>query len=738
MAYETGTVTNSHQLIQKVYTFLKSAGWQDVSALRGSVDSDGYDFVLMSTGKYNDREIYIRIAAGLFDPTTVGDVQLPFNDGYTEFINGFAYQYFPENGAASDGIGQLGFYGPVLYYQQGGSSPEGANSYWDVDELNLWRFSGTGRPARRKVYDWTQSGWSANSDKPSWFDGRFYIYTCMSAGTLYWWRVNPYNNTFDYVQVPSMPLSNNGMTHTWPGYVKTSDNKEYVYFIMGDTYAHKTYYLCRYDIGANQMNQGFSNNCPYNIGVPGGSDRAPLYGFGPIVGTKRKRFASNGLPQHRLLYAAAGALQWDQSGGSTEWAYINAENGKWSSSIITPGLPWNVGYGDGAGWHTPAAVYAMKEVTGYAYDRLYVFRGAQANGFASIAINDDGYAIGSWYQHANTLYTQSYRGTTPFVIGRNLCLCPSYVWNQSYDRSLLIWQFPQGNPEQQGTWNLISSTFLDDGRGTDGANRIFAIHQHHVSRAHVTEFTTNTYWAFASEDRVVVVVKDSYGKYNYIYMGLFEPYSDTSVTKTVYDISSGETEIDVEDSSIFSVGNKYMIIDTTGQYQTITNYFGQTKKVAPAEMFRVIGIEGNTLIVAGLTYGYKSGSLVGSDPMPLMVRMQGAEFALTLNNINLTTPTNTFSDPCWQRYKMVPAVDNTFANATDIDERSQTVYLYGITLEDIGDSYTGKEVRGQLYNVYSCGTAVASEAEVAVGSETYLSFDIDVSGETQRIVVGPK
>ena len=117
MAFETGTFTNSHEIINKMIGFLANIGWTKHVVLQSDVNGSDYDVVFNSTGADGTKDIYIRLAAGLGDIySTTGDIQLPLDDGYNGFINGFAYQYFPSSGtAASDGCNELGLYGPLLY-----------------------------------------------------------------------------------------------------------------------------------------------------------------------------------------------------------------------------------------------------------------------------------------------------------------------------------------------------------------------------------------------------------------------------------------------------------------------------------------------------------------------------------------------------------------------------------------------------------------------------------------------
>jgi hypothetical protein len=117
MAFQTGDFTNSHQLVDIIFGFLLGQGWRHVATLQSDdTEPDGYDHVFHSTGEDGTTDIYIRIAAGLGDRVPAGLIQQPMDDGYTEYINAFAYQYFPDGGTeASDGYNELGRYGPVLY-----------------------------------------------------------------------------------------------------------------------------------------------------------------------------------------------------------------------------------------------------------------------------------------------------------------------------------------------------------------------------------------------------------------------------------------------------------------------------------------------------------------------------------------------------------------------------------------------------------------------------------------------
>ena len=132
------------------------------------------------------------------------------------------------------------------------------------------------------------------------------------------------------------------------------------------------------------------------------------------------------------------------------------------------------------------------------------------------------------------------------------------------------------------------------------------------------KFANNSYWLFGDKSRLVVVVKNAdAGTYNYIYVGMFKPYSNSKslATRITEAAVAGGSVLRVGDSSIFTIGEKYMIADTQGGGFVITGANGESKNIAPSEMFTVVGISGNKLATSRLSYSYTIGSVVGEDPV---------------------------------------------------------------------------------------------------------------------------
>lgn len=707
MAFETGTITNSHQLVDRIYGFLKAIGWQDISKIQSNPDSDGYDYAFKSSSSLGTRDVYIRIAAGLTDASRVniGCVQEPAEDGYNGYVNGLAYQYFPPDGSGISGLSELGIFGPSLYV---------VGDDHIYHDINLWNSTSTSNRSRLLT---TSVNVTTKVEGPAGFDGERYVYvTESSQGTI---------ERLDLTTTTSLSTvantANNGSSNAV--YARDADGKPYWWMQTEESSDNDRYWI-RYDIESNiwSWENGDKLDMPPWI-VPPAQSLIKSSGFN-VKGVTRRKNKVDGSPHYPWIYAAQGF-------GTTTMSMFNSGNLVWSSDL-SPVPPFTLGSSSGGSTdRLPASMYITKEMSGYEYDRLYIFRGGNLSDFASISIDNDGYYQqgASWVTHDSTPYLQTY-GHSPFFLDGTIY---AIVGADDID-ALYKWDIPSA-PEDLGTWSLFKSGWLPQDFSLRGP--VASVHNHLCNKVDISEDETNTYWLFGDLDRIVVVVKNADSKYTYMYTGLYEPFADPRVATVISEITSGEISIKVSEPSLFIVGGKYMIVDNTGASVVATSELAGSKNMAPSELFTVLDKTDNILTVSKLSNSYAIGSLVGEDPMPLMVRVANMERAQTLNNINKIDSSD-FSDPPWQYYKLLPAVTDSFAATTDVEERSLGTFLHPITLIDEGDEYTGKELRGQLKGVFGAGVALAQEQDVPVGSKTYVSFTISNSGNAQRIVVGPK
>ena len=128
MGAAVGFHANSHHLVNIIKNELLKQGW----VIRSTIVSNR-DYVFYSTGSDGYQDIYIRVAAGQYDYRTEGDVQFPDpnGDGYTGYVNFFAYQFFPSGGSANSGSNEIGRTGPALYMIQG------EDTFVDVEEYDM-------------------------------------------------------------------------------------------------------------------------------------------------------------------------------------------------------------------------------------------------------------------------------------------------------------------------------------------------------------------------------------------------------------------------------------------------------------------------------------------------------------------------------------------------------------------------------------------------------------------------
>ena len=94
MGFETGIAGNEFQLHEKLYDFVIRSGW----TLHSQIDT--FDNVYYSSGSDGYQDIFVRTRGNITEKSTVniGGIQRDFGDGYTGYMNMFAYQYFPEAG----------------------------------------------------------------------------------------------------------------------------------------------------------------------------------------------------------------------------------------------------------------------------------------------------------------------------------------------------------------------------------------------------------------------------------------------------------------------------------------------------------------------------------------------------------------------------------------------------------------------------------------------------------------
>jgi len=676
MTYKTGNVANSHQLASLVQAAMIEAGWSVVS----DVGTSAPDCVFYSSGEDGNQDIYVRAAAGLSDTQSHGDIQFPANDGYTGYVNLFSYQYFPSGGSVSNGVGELGKYGPILYASDSRSSGKA------YEEYNLFTSSPSGRNIRDLSY--SSVGTKNLTDGHRWwFDGLGgYNYIMRFDHSLY---PEP-----GYTTLTTTFFVSRG-AYTGSCFSKKSPREPMAWCWTYGNYGGFTTYN-RMTYTESPYTDSVYAQAPWGTGYGGYSQL--------LQGTRRTG--------RKLLYVTRGYQ-------TNQWAIYDMDENKWYSQS---GLWTNVHYGH-------SALLVTKESTGYDNDRIYFTRGWDYKYFWSKALDDDGFPIGSWALHAETPMGQ-YTNDMLLYLGGN-----KIHYFESGQSVMRTWEFP-ANPEGLGSWS--SQSFFN--QSMSNATSI-AVRDHLSCRAGVDEFELTPYWIFANKDRVVIVTKtleSSYSSdYELAYAGLFDTFSDVDTTPLTSSATAGQSFLEVENTSMFRVGASYKIVGLDSG-RTVTLSTGASRRVGNVEKITISSVQQSSSRInlsSPIGYDYASGSKVGWDVQPVCVVLDSLDRIQTtnapLNSSNLA------DNHVYQTY-LVEYPQQSLTTSADRDNASPLwpiLLRHDAIYKKSGTQMTKSDIRGSLSGVFFTG-GIGNEGIVQYDGKNYMSFSLE-SYKLGRIAVGP-
>lgn len=684
--YQTGTFIHEMDLWQKITALMLSAGW----SLQANI-SDGYDRVYFSNGEDGYALNYIRVAARQQDQyrENTGYRQRLDSDGYSGFVNFFAYQYFPPTGIqASDGYGEIGTFGPVMYVGDQDTTGE-------IRRVNLI----TSTPASARIVsngnigiwpDRNQMDQTSNVGSPK-FDGQKFIYFTHTSGQLR--RYNVSTGTTTFIGQPIDRFIANGMTQ-----LKTTDR----YYLVGCTNNVTSGFqaiLFEFNFNDVLVNTKFIANPPW-----GSSSQAPaLVGYG------------------QYIYAVRGS-------NDAQFARYDIINNTWTS-LTTTNLATVYG--------SDEMIFVTRQQTGLAKHRIYLACGDVSTAHRYINVEDDGSILdASWTTAATFPFNNGGSGDQP-----------GYEWD-GYDR---IFYSPgqSGSTLNEfyrysisgNAFTLIDANFI----GPNDLNDVTSFDLHYGMQSRVRAESNKPgqkYWLFIDKDRVVVITKDASGFYTYCYAGVPESYYDnTTKATTTSNVSAGTSVvIPVNGTAKFTIGDKVQI-----QGVSPTDFFSSTgldlriRKFIRTEHFTVTAINPGVSITANTLNGnYASGSRIASDVQNTILTVEGTRWAQALNKPAVS---NTFAsgDPVEQVYLVQPAVSSTISAITDMNERTNQFILWPFVVSSENlTNFSGKEVRGQLKGVFVAGTGTGtSEDIIQINGQQYIIFNIARQEETRFFVFGP-
>jgi len=428
MAFETGYAANEFDLQQKLDAFITSNGWTKHARLGPS------DVVYFSSGEDEYKDIYIRVAAGLTEePTTYGKDQKDFGDGYTGYMNCFAYQWFPENGTDGyDGYGEAGKFGPLLYWINGGDEYDVFCEKFASRTGFTWvnYLPNQARPGEPN--DWITYYYMAMRDSDGVFDGkRYYYFSCQyssSSGDFARFDLAAEKcELLDQKMEGGTSENTCGMVY----YVDPVSRKEYVWVYKEDrtgTIENKdgeldatTDVFKRWDVSTGVMQYGFS-------GPEWGGDR--YSGGGEMIGGGKD-----------YLYVMQGK-------SSRDWAKYHIPSDTWT---VMSGAPFEHNHSPHDSW-----TWLDKGHSGFSYSRIYAIH-EDSDILYYINIDENsGDPVGDW-QSAGTLGRTTYTyGPTVFHNKRNRF----FYWpggNTTYGREIWWADFKETGDL---TWTLSEQYYL--------------------------------------------------------------------------------------------------------------------------------------------------------------------------------------------------------------------------------------------------------------------------------------
>lgn len=729
MVFSTGYAANECNLHDIVHAFLIENGWQLVTQI------DTFDKVYFSSGEDGYKDIYVRIKANLVNPyigsQNIGARQVDLVDGYSGYLNFFAYQYFPNSTDGYAGYGEAGKFGPRAYLFVGGASD--AVYYQNISTQNSsnrkWKYVGA------MVDDLGFNKTSRLSYGSGCFDGVSNYYGG-AASSYAFFKYDIHNDsaehTTEFIDAQRAPSN-----LVW--YVDKNTRKEYMYFVVQGRTGSGGHTGSTIDVGgiAGDMRRIDLDTGMIEFGFNGPSqvwDYAGGYEF---------EYSYLVWDSGNYMYCARN---YNGTAGRKEVAKYNIGTNQWSRLPDYPVI---------STYRVPL-LFVNRVISGAQYNRLYTVLNNSGWKMYYINLNDNGDAVGSWTSAGSlpVSYTASSSSISSngvnrfYFIGGNSTSTLYYA--KIEDTTSLTWitessYFPL----------TISSTAYNDFVYMDG----------YASRTRASLYSNTKYWLFGNKDYMAIITRYvPYGqnifmatehptavdlqnfsyKYDCCYMGSYIPYTTISANaSTTSSVSSGTNVlIPIQmNRGEFEVGQKMYISDVTGgsvlTRESATDGF--SRRFMPTEQITITDVIPNVSIEADyLANNYSSGSRIAIDPQPVCITFTGTNRAQLLNHVEASPNTDGSSDMSENIVKLESAADSII-EASGYDSRNGKYSLWPISLVDEGTEapYSGAEIRGKLIGIFAISeNGLSSEDTISIGQNTYVVFDVGVN-KPYYYAIGP-
>jgi hypothetical protein len=745
MVYETGVAYSTFDLFDKLTEFMKTVnGWQLWSNI------DGYehmDFVYRSSGSDERKDIFIRQRIGQPEPCVGGTEQYDYGNGDTRYLNFFSYLYYPPNGDAYAGASEVGAFGPRLFL---------FNAHNEYRKLYYQDFLGQKKGAAAAVAYGTPA---EELDSPEWLvddhcvqkrrwsdlncgnfgyggmtkfttDGKRFLYIMTSNGT-YQYSMARAGGAFD----SSGDIVDEG--------VLISSNIFYYLCFFQDRHTGKDYLFAMEDesdegvtimeVDGDEVNRYGS---PVSVSVVNGPTwPTPLGSSNSYTVQKAKASVWDGKRYIYVLRGGTGTNNYK----SPDWGRFDTQTNEWITNSV-PENPDFEGFArdlDG----TFDIKFMSKDITGYDYDRLYVY--ASSNIYV-MDLGDDGMPSStnpSWYIIDDVSLYFSYNDAR-FILSRSGRLF-------AYDATANGPQNKYDEYQLRPTRSLYYSDFDPDGGdwvAEDAGYAPFRL-ESYASYVLVDGYAcrvkcegTTSYVFIGDEDRIIVATSPSTSqRWSVAYMGAFESVYDSDPYGVVDgDINAGRfRKIKIkQQSGSFVVGEKYFITGNNGpivykKYEPD----GRVIPVGPSESITIVET-GDDYIVASIYNDYNDGAKIGIDPQPVGVFFCDLEKFQTTNVVNrLDDDFNGSDSPSKQTYT-IPISEDSIQSGNMIEGYT---FLYDCTIST-GESegnHIGREIRGRMKGVFAVGSrGVPDGATVEVNGDAYKIISI-TGYRNKHLAIGP-
>lgn len=692
--YGSGTASNSVELWNRIDGYITTTtGWSIYDTISAT---DYKDRVYVSDGYSGNEKIYLRMRTGVTDSHRNGlTLKRSIADGYSSSVAFNLYQKW--NATANDGYGELGVFGPRVFYVRGFNTSTVFMTDFQQSSQSNWSSELIGNlsiAANTEINN-------TNVSSPTW-DGKKFIYIPSSDYSITD-RYDTTENSNTSFANPSGAFGSQRSTYGSCYVLDNSTNTEYIY-------------------GFGQSATTGAQFARLNLTSNAWQARADV----PWASTSE-----------------AGKICWDgynrlyaiRAQSTTSFAHYNIASNIWTSGAVLPFTAFrgcNLIYVPG---------------TSTRPNRLYANAGELSGAMARLDLNADGTPSGSWVSVTSCPYglgDNTEGGARLYYLGGD------YIWagpsRSVTSQEILRYSITNNNwtnqlgtaVEEYDNWAHVTS----QGGGSG------ALVQNHQTYVPCGDGYSTQFWYFGDADRIAVITKDQNNVYDFIYVGMIDSYYTRQQTTLTAPLTPGiEKSVTVSDGSIFSADQKVTLSDPSGVSDFVTHngLDGYVRRYVPSEIATIKSVNANTLVFYSISNTYASGTKVGVDTTPYGITAFRNNIIQMNNHVPKSSsiyrpPTNNNTSQSAQIYRYTCPVSTEITTQSSNEARTLQYMLWPLVVQNFS-ALAGDEVRGQLKGVYivdNSGTATAGDVITFQGN-TYLlfSFNSTFYADARLFAFGP-